>query len=121
MKKLFTIINRVQLNRIIALDRSKGNGGQCWWWRHSLRGWKLVLHTSPCRRMGAVGMRTYRGIAGFELVPPTESIAPVRPPSDELFLFSHTSYNLGEILPPPFNIVLLRRDRPVIEWLLWIR
>lgn len=53
-------------------------------------------------------MRTYRGIAGFELVPPTKSIAPVRPPRDELFLFSHTSYNPGEILPPPSDVILLR-------------
>lgn len=31
-------------------------------------------------RTGGLGVRTRRGIPGFELVPPTRSIAPVRPP-----------------------------------------
>lgn len=36
-----------------------------------------------------LGVRTRRGIPGFELVPPTRSIAPVRPPPrDKLALFS---------------------------------
>lgn len=47
----------------------------------------------PVRKDGGLGMRSYRGIPGFELVPPTKSIAPVRPPREELFLFSHSSYN----------------------------
>lgn len=36
------------------------------------------------RRLGrGLGVRTRRGIPGFELVPPTKSIAPVRPPPRE--------------------------------------
>lgn len=76
----------------------------------------------PVRKDGGLGMRSYRGIPGFELVPPTKSIAPVRPPREELFLFSHSSYNRPN--PPSHlsNVILLRRrHRPVIECLPWIR
>lgn len=71
-----------------------------------LGGWKLVPHTSPSTEDGGLGMRTYRGIRRFELVPPTKSIAPVRPAREEPSLFSHSGYNRGN---PPST---LRRHPP---------
>lgn len=77
---------------------SKGNTGHRRWWRHSR--WRSTpsrVEVSsahlPAREDEGLGMRTYRGIPGFELVPPTKSIAPVRPPREELLLFSHSGYN----------------------------
>lgn len=72
--------------------------GHRWWWRHSRsrttpRRVEASSAHLPTRKDEGLGMRTYRGIPGFELVPPTKSIAPVRPPREELFLFSHSSYN----------------------------
>jgi len=56
-------------------------------------------HSAMVRTGGGLGVRTRRGIPGFELVPPTRSIAPVRPPSPALFSLSRRYVTNGSSSP----------------------